>query len=119
MVDWRINFMDHPFQHDYCDFLSLVLFYSYFYNKEYILNLVVISSISWIIHNSITFLLLNSGIVFWISFFSTMSFSGYTMATNPREIQNEYPTFRKINLSLIIVVIVLIGLNILFFLNYL
>ena len=84
-----------------------------------ILNLVVISSISWIIHNSITFLLLNSGIVFWISFFSTMSFSGYTMATNPREIQNEYPTFRKINLSLIIVVIVLIGLNILFFLNYL
>ena len=80
-----------------------------------ITNLVLISSISWIFHNSIIFLTLNAGILFWVSFFSTMSFSGYTMATNPRVIQNQYPTFRKINISLIIIVIILLGLNIIFF----
>jgi 2-polyprenyl-3-methyl-5-hydroxy-6-metoxy-1,4-benzoquinol methylase len=81
------------------------------------LNLIIISVISWIIHNSLIFLLLNAGILFWISYFSTMSFSGYTMATNPREIQNEYPLFRKINITLIVIVIILLGLNIIFFIN--
>jgi ubiquinone/menaquinone biosynthesis C-methylase UbiE len=82
------------------------------------LNWLFISIISWIIHNSLIFLLLNVGVVFWISFFSTMSFSGFTMATNPKEIQNEYPIFRKINISLITIVIILLGLNIIFFMNY-
>jgi len=80
-----------------------------------ITNLVLISFISWMFHNSIIFLILNSGILFWISYFSTMSFSGYTMATNPREIQLQYPIFRKINISLIIIVVILLGLNIIFF----
>jgi hypothetical protein len=32
-----------------------------------------------------------------------MSFSGYTMATSPREIQGEYPVFTKINMTLLII----------------
>jgi len=35
--------------------------------------------------------------IFWLIFFTTMSFSGYTMETSPREIAMEYPTFTKIN----------------------
>ncbi len=82
-----------------------------------ILNLILVSFITWWIHNSLIFMLTNTGILFWLSFFSTMSFSGYTMATNPREIQNEYPIFRKVNISLIVIVIILLGLNIIFFIN--
>jgi hypothetical protein len=41
-----------------------------------------------------------------------MSFSGYTMATAPREIQGEYPLFKKINKILMIIAIIstIIGL---------
>jgi CHASE3 domain sensor protein len=37
------------------------------------------------------------------------------MSTSPKEIQAEYPVFRKINLTLIILVVVLLGINIIFF----
>lgn len=33
--------------------------------------------------------------VFWIAFFTTMSFSGYTMHTGVSEIQEQYPVFQK------------------------
>jgi hypothetical protein len=36
-----------------------------------------------------------------------MSFSGYSMATSPGEIQEEYPTFRKIHLPLLIISVIL------------
>ncbi|MHA1746803.1 MAG: methyltransferase domain-containing protein [Promethearchaeota archaeon] len=34
---------------------------------------------------------------FWTAYFSTMSFSGYTFATSPREIANEYKRFSLLN----------------------
>jgi hypothetical protein len=74
-----------------------------------------IGAISWIFHSSYLYLLLNFVIYFWITFFSTMSFSGYTMSTSPKDIQAEYPVFRKINLTLIISVVILLGINLIFF----
>ena len=62
-----------------------------------ILNVIILSTLTWILHNSIIFILLNVCFYFWIAFFSTMSFSGDTMYTNPREIQGEYPIFVRIN----------------------
>jgi ubiquinone/menaquinone biosynthesis C-methylase UbiE len=52
-----------------------------------VLNVIVLGGISWILHESLLFILWNLGFYFWIAFFSTMSFSGYTMSTSPREIQ--------------------------------
>jgi hypothetical protein len=52
-----------------------------------------------------------------LSFFSTMSFSGYSMETSPREIQSEYPIFRRINIILIAIVFIFLGLNIIHFFN--
>ncbi len=79
------------------------------------LSIFFIGAISWIFHSSYLYLLSNLVIYFWITFFSTMSFSGYTMSTSPKEIQAEYPVFRKINLTLIILVVILLGINIIFF----
>jgi ubiquinone/menaquinone biosynthesis C-methylase UbiE len=77
-----------------------------------ILNVIILSTLTWILHNSILFILLNLCFYFWIAFFSTMSFSGDTMYTNPREIQGEYPIFVRINKILIIIslVFLVIGL---------
>jgi len=61
------------------------------------LNVFILGIISYLFHNSIIFTLLNISFFFWISFFSTMSLSGYTMATSPSEIQEEYPRFRVLN----------------------
>jgi len=82
-----------------------------------LINLFILSLLIWIIHSSLIYVLLQSVIIFWLSFFSTMSFSGYSMATSPREIQLEYPLFRKINILLIVIVIVFLGLNIFNFLK--
>ena len=51
---------------------------------------------------------------FWIGFFSTMSFSGYTFDTGPREIANEYPLFNKIHLITLIISLVLLLLGSIF-----
>lgn len=83
-----------------------------------ILNLAIISLITWSLHNSVMYTLLQGGIVFWLGFFSTMSFSGYTMATSPREIQREYPTFRRINIILMIVAFISLGLTIIYLFYY-
>ena len=76
------------------------------------MNVIILSALTWILHHSIIFILLNLCLYFWIAFFSTMSFSGYTMYTNPREIQGEYPIFVRINKILIIIslVFLVIGL---------
>ena len=71
-----------------------------------ILNTIALGALTYIIHNSIIYVLWNIGIFFWISFFSTMSFSGYTMATSPREIQEEYPIFNIINKILLLISLV-------------
>ncbi len=71
-----------------------------------ILNTIALGALTYIIHNSIIYVLWNIGIFFWISFFSTMSFSGYTMATSHREIQEEYPIFNIINKILLLISLV-------------
>jgi ubiquinone/menaquinone biosynthesis C-methylase UbiE len=58
---------------------------------------------------------LSIGFIFWMTFFSTMSFSGYTMATSPREIQEEYPLFRIINMVFLIMAIILLTVGIIFY----
>jgi ubiquinone/menaquinone biosynthesis C-methylase UbiE len=71
-----------------------------------ILNLILLGAITMLFHQSILFTILNLPFIYWVSFFSTMSFSGYTMATAPREIQGEYPTFKKIDKILMIIAII-------------
>ncbi|MFX0058204.1 MAG: methyltransferase domain-containing protein [Candidatus Hodarchaeota archaeon] len=80
-----------------------------------ILNVIVLSLINFSIQKSIFKIIWSIGFYFWISFFSTMSFSGYTMATSPREIQIEYPVFRKINLALLIISIICLVIAIIYF----
>ncbi|MFX1376191.1 MAG: methyltransferase domain-containing protein [Promethearchaeota archaeon] len=80
-----------------------------------ILNLVLFGGMTWIIHNSPLLIIWNSCFYFWLAFFSTMSFSGYSMATSPGEIQEEYPVFRKINLPLLITGIISAAIGFIFF----
>ena len=80
-----------------------------------IINLFVLGAITWILHNSIVYIILNLSFFFWIGFFSTMSFSGYSMETNPREIQAEYPVFTKINKILLIISLILLAIGIIFY----
>ncbi|NHJ21353.1 MAG: methyltransferase domain-containing protein [Candidatus Lokiarchaeota archaeon] len=66
-----------------------------------ILNTLALGALTYFLHNSILYILWNIAFLFWVSFFSTMSLSGYTMDTSPREIQEEYPIFRIINMVLL------------------
>ena len=80
-----------------------------------ILTSLILGGLSWLLHGSLIFILLNVILFFWIAFFSTMSFSGYTMATSPREIQEEYPSFKRINKFLLITGTVLSIIGIIFY----
>ena len=60
----------------------------------------------WVFFQSLMLSIANLIYSFWIGYFSTMSFSGYTMASSPREIKAEYPKFTKINKLLIIVMLI-------------
>lgn len=71
-----------------------------------VINVFLLSYISWLFHTSLLLIFWQSFFYFWLAFFSTMSYSGYTMATSPREIQDEYPTFSKINMILLIIGII-------------
>ncbi|MFO8018416.1 MAG: methyltransferase domain-containing protein [Promethearchaeia archaeon] len=78
------------------------------------INIFLSGFISWVMYGSLLYSALNSILFFWITFFSTMSFSGYTMSTNPRKIQEEYSTFRKINVILLLSAIILTFLSLVF-----
>ncbi len=80
-----------------------------------ILNLAILGFLNWILHGSLIYLAWNSIVYIWMSFFSTMSFSGYTMETNPSEIQSEYGLFTKLNLILMIISIFSISIGLLFY----
>ncbi|MFX1315766.1 MAG: methyltransferase domain-containing protein [Promethearchaeota archaeon] len=80
-----------------------------------VINITFLGSLSYLIHGSIYYVLWHICFYFWITFFSTMSFSGYTMATSPREIQEEYPIFSLINKILFIISLVLLALGIIFY----
>jgi ubiquinone/menaquinone biosynthesis C-methylase UbiE len=79
------------------------------------LNSILLGILTFLLHSSIFYTLWNTSLFFWISFFSTMSLSGYTMATSPSEIQEEYPIFSTINkiLLTISVISMLIGIIVL------
>ncbi|MFW9896685.1 MAG: methyltransferase domain-containing protein [Candidatus Thorarchaeota archaeon] len=71
------------------------------------LNIILLGGLTLILHNNFYLILWNCIFYFWLAFFSTMSMSGYTMATSPGEIQEEYPIFRIIHLPLLIIGILL------------
>ncbi|MFO7796210.1 MAG: methyltransferase domain-containing protein [Promethearchaeati archaeon] len=62
-----------------------------------IINTIFLGIITWFLRLSLLYIFLNLFFFLWIGFFTTMSFSGYTMSTNPREIRDEYPLFKKLN----------------------
>jgi len=80
-----------------------------------ILNTMLLGGITWLLHSSLYLIFWNACFYFWLAFFFTMSFSGYTMATSPGEIQEEYPTFRKIHLPLLIIGVILMLSGIILF----
>lgn len=61
----------------------------------------------WLLFQSLTYCFANFAFLFWLGFFSTMSFSGYTMDSSPRRIKAEYPNFKNINRILLIVAIII------------
>ncbi|MFX0100682.1 MAG: methyltransferase domain-containing protein [Candidatus Hodarchaeota archaeon] len=75
-------------------------------------NTAVMASLSWFLIRQDWAFLWHSCFHFWIGVFSTMSFSGYTMATSPREIGEEYPKFIAINITFLIIGIILSSLGI-------
>jgi 2-polyprenyl-3-methyl-5-hydroxy-6-metoxy-1,4-benzoquinol methylase len=80
-----------------------------------IINTIVAGGITWLLHHSVFYTLINLIFYFWIAFFSTMSFSGYTMETSPREIQEEYPIFSKINKVLLILSLISLTIGIIIY----
>jgi len=80
-----------------------------------VFNLFILLGFNWILHQNFLNILWSSWFYFWIAFFSTMSFSGYTMATSPNEIQVEYPTFTLINKTLLTLSIIFLIIGVIFY----
>ncbi len=80
-----------------------------------IITVIMFGGVSWFFNYSLPNIILSSFFYFWVAFFSTMSFSGYTMATSPREIQDEYPIFSKINMILLIIGLVAKAIGFIFY----
>ncbi|MFX0104876.1 MAG: methyltransferase domain-containing protein [Candidatus Hodarchaeota archaeon] len=80
-----------------------------------VINISLFSGISLFLQYSLPSIFLSLCLYFWLAFFSTMSFSGYTMATSPREIQDEYPIFSKINMTLLIIGLITKAIAFIFF----
>jgi len=99
-------------------FFPITKFTRKFINKGIVygvINVLLFGGISWLFHYSLLSILLSSVFYFWLAFFSTMSFSGFTMATSPRDIQDEYPIFSKINMILLIIGLVAKAIGFIFF----
>lgn len=79
-----------------------------------VINVVLLGYISWLFHSSLPLIFWSSCFYFWLAFFSTMSYSGYTMATSPKEIQDEYPTFSKINRILWVISLITLAISFIF-----
>lgn len=79
------------------------------------INVMLLIGFNWFHHGSIMYIIWNLAFYFWIAFFSTMSLSGYSMATSPSEIQTEYPIFTKINSTLLITSAVLLAIGMIFY----
>ncbi|MHA1797384.1 MAG: hypothetical protein ACTSVY_02955, partial [Candidatus Helarchaeota archaeon] len=70
--------------------------------------------ISWILYQNSIIILLSIPFFFWIAFFSTMSFSGFTMHASPSEIRAQYSKFKIINLILLVISIITLCFRIFF-----
>ncbi|MFX1495005.1 MAG: methyltransferase domain-containing protein [Promethearchaeota archaeon] len=79
------------------------------------INIVILGGLTWLLHNSIFYTLINLPFFFWSTFFSTMSFSGYTMATSPRKIEMEYRIFSKLNKIFLLISLVSLPIGIIFY----
>ncbi len=79
------------------------------------INIAILGGLTWLIHNSIFYTLINLPFFFWSTFFSTMSFSGYTMATSPRKIEKEYRIFSKLNKIFLLISLVSLPIGIIFY----
>ncbi len=77
-----------------------------------LIHVLVMGMVSWfVLGASLMSIAWDTCFHFWIAFFSTMSFSGYTFDTSPREIGAEYPWFTKLNVVLAISGAFLVGLR--------
>lgn len=104
----------------FTNFLMAIFFPLSTFTRRFILrgtffgitNTIIIDGLLYFLHNSIPYILWNSSFIFWVTFFSTMSFSGYSMSSSPREIQAEYPLFSLLNKILlgISVITLIIGI---------
>ncbi len=79
-----------------------------------LINTIVLVILTYLLHQSLFFTIINIALYFWLTFFSTMSFSGYSFATGPREIGVEYPFFRIINYVSLIIGLVLSIIGVIF-----
>jgi hypothetical protein len=77
-----------------------------------IINIGVSTAFSVLLLNNPPYSWFNLLFYFWVSFFTTMSFSGYSFSTSPREIGDEYNKFAIINrITLILgVLLVIVGI---------
>jgi ubiquinone/menaquinone biosynthesis C-methylase UbiE len=103
--------------------VMVLIFPFYNYSRRFILKgfghgivtVLIVGNLNWVLHQSWPYLGLNVISYFWIAFFSTMSFSGYTMDTGPKEIAQEYPNFRLIQSVLFVIGIVLSGISLFYY----
>ncbi|MFX1353086.1 MAG: methyltransferase domain-containing protein [Promethearchaeota archaeon] len=79
------------------------------------INIGILGVLTWWVHHSILYMLFSIPFFFWIAFFSTMSSSGYTMATSPRKIEIEYPLFSLLNKVFLIISLVSLTIGVIFF----
>jgi len=61
------------------------------------LNATIIGVATWLVNLPTTTFTWNLPFQFWLGFFTTMSFSGFTMDTSPREIAGEFVRFQALN----------------------
>jgi ubiquinone/menaquinone biosynthesis C-methylase UbiE len=72
-----------------------------------VLNALVLGAVTWLLQVAPSILAWNTAFHFWLGYFTTMSFSGFTMDTSPREIAGEYVRFQVLNVVFLVLGITL------------
>jgi hypothetical protein len=63
------------------------------------LNAAIVGVGMWLLNFPTATFTWNLPFQFWLGFFTTMSFSGFTMDTSPREIAGEFVRFQVLNVA--------------------
>jgi len=87
--------------------------YKYFLKKGILFAVIIvpfISIVTWFLFQNWIYVAISILFSIWLIIFCTMSFSGYTMASSPREIQGEYLRFQTIQWTLLIISVILYAL---------